>query len=216
MSELILYSYFRSSASFRVRIALNLKSLAYDYHAVHLLKGGGEQFQSDYEKLNPSKQVPTLIHKGTAIGQTMAIIDYLDTVQPSPRLFPTVPLERALVTQACEIVNSSIQPFGNTSTMNYLKDVLKLDEPTRKAWLAHWLSGGSKTLELFLAPHAKQFAMGDHVTAVDCFVLPHLVSSERFGAPYNDCPTLVRLRETYANTDAFRNAMPEQQPDFEK
>jgi maleylacetoacetate isomerase len=186
VSEFTLFSYFRSSASFRARIALNLKGIAYDTHAVHLLKGGGEQFQSSYQKLNPSKQVPTLVHNGKSIGQSMAIIDYLDAVHPKPRLFPSDPLQRAYVTQACEIVNSGIQPFGNTSTMTYLKDVLKIDEETRKKWLTHWLSGGSRTLEAFLAPRAKMFAMGESVTAADCFVLPHLFSSERFGAPYDD------------------------------
>jgi maleylpyruvate isomerase len=216
VNEFALFSYFRSSASFRARIALNLKGITYDYKAVHLLKEGGEQFNPEYAKLNPSRQVPTLIHKGVAIGQTMAIIDYLDSVQPTPRLFPTAPGQRAFVTQACEIVNSGIQPFGNTATMNYLKDVLKLDEDARKKWLSHWLSNGSRTLEAFLAPRAKDFAMGNEVSAADCFVFPHLISSERFGARYEDgCPTLIRLRKTYMQTEPFRMAMPDQQPDFE-
>lgn len=214
MSEFVLYSYFRSSASFRARIALNLKGLKYEYRAIHLLKGG--QFQDEYARLNPSKQVPTLIHNNQAIGQSMAIIDYLDSVQPTPRLFPSDTLKRALVTQACEIVNSGVQPFGNTSTMSYLRDVLKLDEAARTAWLKHWLTNGHRTLEAFLKPHARDFAMGSEVSAADCFVLPHLVSAERFNVPYDDFPTLVRLKQTYLNGDAFKKAMPDQQPDFEK
>jgi maleylacetoacetate isomerase len=215
VSEFVLYSYFRSSASFRVRIALGLKDIKYDYRAVHLLKGGGEQFKDDYAKLNPSRQVPTLVHDGVAIGQSMAIIDYLDAIQPTPHLFPKDPLKRALVTQACEIVNSGAQPFGNTSTMTYLRDVLKLDDGARKAWVAHWLSNGSRTLENLLSKQAGDFAFANEVTAADCFVLPHLFSCERFGAPYDDCPTLLRLKKTYMNGEAFKRAMPDQQPDYE-
>jgi len=214
MSEFVLYSYYRSSASFRARIALNLKGIQFEYRAIHLLKGA--QLQDDYARLNPSKQVPTLIHQGQAIGQSMAIIDYLDSVQPTPRLFPSEPLRRALVTQACEIINSGVQPFGNTATIAYMRDVLKLDDATRAAWVKHWLTNGHQALEKFLAPHARDFAMGTEVTAADCFVLPHLFSAERFGAPYDDFPTLKRLKQTYMNGDAFKKAMPDQQPDFEK
>ncbi len=211
---MVLYSYYRSSASFRARIALNLKGLAYEYRAIHLLKGA--QMTDEYAKLNPAKQVPTLIHEGQAIGQTMAIIDYLDHVQPTPRLFPDEPLKRALITQACEIINSGVQPLANTSTTVYLKDVLKLDEATRANWVRHWLTNGHRMLETFLANHAGDFAFGSTVSAADCFVLPHLVSAERFGAPYDDYPILKRLRATYAAGDAFKRAMPDQQPDFEK
>jgi maleylpyruvate isomerase len=216
VSEFVLYSYFRSSASFRARIALNLKGIEYDYRAVHLLKGGGEQLKDDYARLNPSKQVPTLVHGGRAIGQSMAIIDYLDHVKPMPRLFPEDPLRRALVIQACEIINSGVQPLGNIGTTGYLRDVLKIDEDARKKWVVHFLTNGHRALEAFLAPHAREFAMGSEASAADCFVLPHLFSAERFGAPYDDYPTLVRLKQTYVNVAAFKRAMPDQQPDFEK
>ena len=215
MSEFVLYSYFRSSASFRVRIAMNLKGLKYDYRAVHLIKGGGEQMKDDYARLNPSKQVPVLVHKGVAIGQSMAIIDYLDHIQPTPRLFPDDAMMRALTMQACEIVNSGVQPFVNVSTTNYLRDVLKLDEATRSKWLVDWLTQGSATLETFLNPHAKEFAMGSSVSAADCFLRPHFFAFDRFKVGTENFPTLARLKQTYSNADAFVQAQPDKQPDFE-
>lgn len=214
MSEFVLYSYYRSSASFRARIALNLKGIKYEYRAVHLLKG--EQFTEDYADMNPSKQVPTLVHNGRVFAQTMAILDYLDSVQPSPRLFPEDPNQRALVTQACEIVNSGTQPLVNTATTAYLRDVLKLDEATRSAWLKHWLTSGSRALEGFLSKHSKSYAIGDNVSAADCFVMPHLFACSRFGAPIDEFPTLVALHQTYKSSRDFVEAMPDKQPDFEK
>jgi maleylacetoacetate isomerase len=216
MGGFVLYSYFRSSASFRARIALNLKGIKYDYRAVHLLKGGGEQFNDEYARLNPSKQVPVLIHNGHAIGQSMAIVEYLDHVAPTPRLFPEDPSRRALVTQACEIVNSGAQPFVNLSALNYMRDVLKVDESGRTQWTMHWLDNGLRTLEQFLKPCAAEFAMGSQVTAADCFVRPHFFTCDRFKVSIDDYPTLARLRETYSKADAFLRAEPSQQPDFEK
>lgn len=192
---------------------MNLKGLNYDYRPVHLLKGA--QFADEYAALNPSKQVPTLIHDGRAVAQSVAIIDYLDGINAEPRLFPVDAYARALVMQACEIVNSGVQPFGNTATMRYLKDVLGLDETARNAWLMQWLGNGSRTLEKFLAPHAGTYAFGDSPTAADCFVQPHLFGCSRFNVPFDDCPTLTRLAKTYMANEAIAAAHPSKQPDFE-
>ena len=215
-NEFILYTYFRSSASFRVRIAMKLKKFNYDYRAVHLLKDGGEQFKPEYGSLNPSREVPTLVHNGQAIAQSMAIIDYLDHLQPSPRLFPEDHVKRALVIQACEIVNSGTQPFVNTRITQHLTNVVGLSEESKNTWVKFHLEHGSHTLENFIQPHAGTYAFSETVTAADCFIFPHLISSERFGAAFADCPTLVKLKESYLKNEAFVAAMPDKQPDFQK
>lgn len=215
MNNFILYTYFRSSASFRVRIAMKLKKLTYEYRAVHLLKDGGEQFKPGYAELNPSREVPTLVHNGKNIAQSMAIIDYLDHVEPAPRLFPDDPMKRALVIQACEIVNSGTQPMVNTRVINYLTEKMSVSPEAKATWIKYHLEHGSQTLEAFLKPHAAKFALGNEATAADCFILPHLVSSDRFGASYANCPTLLKLKEAYMQIEAFKASMPDKQPDFQ-
>ena len=216
MSDFILYTYFRSSASFRVRIAMKLKKLKYDYRAVHLLKDGGEQFKPGYADLNPSREVPTLVHNGKNIAQSMAILDYLDHVQPTPKLFPDDANKRALVIQACEIINSGTQPLVNTRITKYLTEKMGATEDLKNTWVKYHLEHGSDTLEVFLKPHAGTFAFGNEVTAADCFVLPHLISSERFGANISASPTLMRLKDHYMKIEAFAESMPDKQLDFQK
>ena len=213
MSDLILYSYFRSSASHRVRIALYLKGLEFEYRAVHLLNNGGEQFSSEYAKLNPSREVPALVHKGRAIAQSMAIIDYLDSVKPEPRLFPKDPFQRALVTQACEIVNSGAQPLFNLRVLNELEKRFGADQEKKNAWAGHWLHYSLKSLEDLLKPHAKGFCFGDEPTAADCFVNAHFASAERFKIDLASYPTLARIKANCAKLEAFRKAAPNAQPD---
>lgn len=143
----------------------------------------------------------------------MAIMDYLDALHPSPRLFPEDPYERALVIQACEIINSGTQPFVNTRIQRYLKDELQISDEMKTKWVKDSLEHGSRTLEDFVKPLSGRYAIGDQITAADCFIFPHLVSSERFGGDFSDCPTLVRLKEIYLKDDAFVQAMPDKQPD---
>ena len=213
-NDFVLYSYFRSSASYRVRIALNLKEISYGYKAVHLLNNGGEQHTDEYRKLNPSREVPTLVHNGRAIGQSMAIIDYIDRVQPQPRLFPEDVYQRALVMQACEIVNSGAQPIHNLRVLDLLQKRFGADQPTRDLWAVHWIEYGLKALEAFLKPHAGQHCFGDSPSAADCFVIPHLVNADRFKVELSPYPTLMKIRETTAKMTAFQQAAPDRQPDF--
>lgn len=141
MKEFALYSYFRSSASYRVRIALGLKGIDYEYRAVHLLNNGGEQLKAEYALINPSHEVPTLIHKKDgqefAVGQSVAIVDYLDRVAPLPPLFPQDPAERAKVLQVCEIVNSGIQPLHNLRVLKLLSTKFGADENQKNDWTRH-------------------------------------------------------------------------------
>jgi maleylacetoacetate isomerase len=209
-----LYSYFRSSASYRVRIALNLKGLPYEILPVHLIEGGGQQHAESYRRLNPSREVPTLVHGDFILGQSMAIIDYLDSVQFSPRLIPVDPQQRAITLQACEIVNSGAQPVHNLRVLQKLEKDFQATQDQRDAWSASWIRYGCETLESFLADKAGRFAMGDHPTAADCFVIPHLANADRFKVSLEAFPTLRRIRVCCLDLPAFQNAAPEKQPDF--
>ncbi len=213
MADLILYSYFRSSASHRVRIALNLKGLPYEYKAVHLLNNGGEQNRDDYTQLNPLRQVPTLIHKGRAIGQSMAILDYLEWLEPAPALFPKEPYARALVLQACEIINSGIQPLGNLSVVNELEKRAGFDQAKKNEWIQHWIHKGLTAFESMIRPHAGRFCFGDGPTAADCFLVPQVFGAIRFGADLGRVPLLAEIHETCMGLKAFANAAPGAQPD---
>ena len=209
-----LYSYFRSSAAFRVRIALNLKALNYEIVPIHLLEGGGQQHGEAYRRLNPSREVPTLVHGDFVLGQSMAIIDYLDSVQFSPRLFSVDPKQRAVTIQACEIVNSGAQPVHNLRVLQKLEKEYQATQEQRDAWAAHWIRYGCETLEGFLANKAGRFALGDHPTAADCFLIPHLANADRFKVSLEGFPTLRRVRACCLDLPAFQNAVPEKQPDF--
>lgn len=212
-TDFILYNYFRSSASYRVRIALNLKQIKYDYRAVHLLNNGGEQHAPDYVALNPSHDVPTLVHNGKPVAQSVAIIEYLDEVEAYCPLFPREAYKRALVRQACEIVNSGVQPLGNLRPLAELTKRFGATDDQKKQWSQHWIEYGLETLERFLKPNAGKFSFGDEVTAADCFVMPQLFSAQRFGVDFSKHPTLSRIYETCSKMDAFIAAHPDNQPD---
>lgn len=195
-----------------------LKGLDYEYKAVHLINNGGEQHRPDYAVLNPSHEVPTLVHHTKSgsthtIAQSVAIVDYLDQVAPNPRLFPSEPHRRALVFQACEIVNSGAQPIGNLRVLKQLEEKFGATEVQKEQWTQHWIRYGLETLETFLKPHAGKYSFGDQITAADCFVIPHLFGADRFKvstAPYS---TLLRIRDNALNLEAFKKASPLQQPD---
>ena len=148
---LTLHSYFRSSASYRVRIALNLKGLGYTTIPVHLLKGGGQQHSSDYQRVNPAKLVPTLVDDGHAIGQSLAIMEYLDETHPEPALLPRDPLGRARVRGLAQSVACEIHPLNNLRVLQYLDNYLKVDEATKATWYRHWITLGFTAIEGMLA-----------------------------------------------------------------
>lgn len=216
MPDFILYNYFRSSASHRVRIALNLKKLKYEYRAVHLLKDGGEQYKPEYKKLNPMSQVPCLIHKNKPISQSMAIIDYLDHVAVEPRLFSSDPYERALTIQICELVNSGIQPLHNNAVTGALEKTYGVSSDNKKKWIQYWIHRGLAGLEETLAKTAGEFCVGDSVSAADCFLIPQLFSAKRFEVELAPFQTIRRIEEHTKTIEAFVLAEPSRQPDYQQ
>lgn len=216
MSDLALYSYFRSSTSYRARIALNLKGLSYDYRAVHLLNNGGEQNGIDYRKLNPIGGVPTLIHKGQIISQSMAIIEYLDEVFPQNPLFPKTPYERARMKQFCENINCDIHPLTNLKVMQYLEHQLNVASEAREKWIHNWISKGLEATEKLLEKTAAKYAFGNQVTAADVFLIPQVFSAHRFKVSLASYPLVQRVDENCAKLEAFTKAHPQNQPDTPK
>ena len=220
MKDFALYSYFRSSASYRVRIALGLKKIDYEYRAVHLLNDGGEQLKSDYAALNPSREVPTLVHRTGGreqmIGESVAIIDYLDQIVPEPALFSDQPIKRAQILQACEIVNSGIQPLHNLRVLKQLNERFSASEEQKNEWTRHWIRYGLDALEKFLRPHAGSFSFGDQPTAADCFLIPNLANADRFLVELSPYPTLSRIRKSCDQLPAFVQASPANVPDSPK
>lgn len=220
MKEFALYSYFRSSASYRVRIALGLKGIDYEYRAVHLLNDGGEQLKTDYATLNPSREVPTLVHRKEGreilVGQSVAIVDYLDRVAPSPPLFPQDPAERAKVLQVCEVINSGIQPLHNLRVLKALTAKFSANDEQKNEWTRHWLTYGFETLEKLVAPTAKDFCFGQAPSAADCFMIPNLANADRFQVDLVPYPTLRRIRENCEKLPAFIQASPTKVPDAPK
>lgn len=215
MAEITLYSYFRSSASYRVRIALEIKGLPYDYKAIHLLQDGGKQYTTEYGKLNPAHEVPTLIHGGNTLGQSMAIIEYLDQVYPTNRLFPADPGLGAKVRQFCETINC-LQPLQNLATVQFLTQELKISDEQKQLWLNKWMHKAFKALEAHLTEYSGTYCFGETLTAADCFLVPQIFSAHRFHVSTESFPKMNKIYSNLEKLDAFARAHPLRQPDTPK
>lgn len=215
MSDLVLYNYFRSSTSYRARIALHHKQLSFDYRSVHLVKNGGEQHSADYRQLNAMGEVPTLVHKGKVIAQSLAIIQYLEDVFPDHPLFPKEPVLKAQILQFCENVNAGMHPLQNFKVMKYLSTHFSATEEQRQAWLNEWMGRGLKSLESLVNNHGGDFCFGNHLTAADCVLVPQLFSARRFKVPIEQYKSLLRIEERCLRLDAFEKAHPANQIDSE-
>lgn len=214
---MILHNYFRSSASYRVRIALNLKGLAYDYRAVHLSRGGGEQFGAAFRALNPLALVPVLEHDGQHLTQSLAILEYLEEVQPKPPLLPGTPAGRARVRALSLAVACEIHPLNNLRVLNYLTRTLGVTTEAKDEWYRHWVELGLAALEQQLAgsAHTGKFCHGDTPTIADCCLIPQLFNARRFACDLSAYPTLLGVEANCVALPAFRDAAPERQPDAE-
>jgi maleylacetoacetate isomerase len=213
--SLELYTYWRSSASYRVRIALNLKSLPYVMHGVNLMREGGEQWSAAYREVNPQSRVPTLVHDGQRFTQSLAIIEYLDETFPDHRLIPRDPVDRARVRMLSQIIACDIQPLQNTSTTLYLKEKLRLDDEWVAIWLREWITRG---LDAYNAHRERdhlsgKFSHGDTPTMADCCLIPQLYAASRFGVEVTRYPRLALIAENCAAMSAFQHAHPSKQPD---
>lgn len=208
-----LYSYYRSSSSYRVRIALNLKNLDYEIIPIHLLKEGGEQFSPDFKKINPAAKIPVINYDGHIIAQSIAIIEYLDETFPSIPLYPENPVQKAKVRQLCEIINSDIQPLQNLAVLKKLVADYGISEEKKEDWIRHWISLGFHSFESLVATTAGQFCIGDKPSAVDCFLIPQVYNAHRFSMDLKPFPTIERIHREAAQLDPFIAAHPDNQPD---
>ncbi|TCG07191.1 maleylacetoacetate isomerase [Paraburkholderia steynii] len=210
-----LYSYFRSSASYRVRIALALKGLPYEYAAVHLLKGGGQQLASVYRELNPDGLVPTLEDGSQILTQSLAIIEYLDEICPDPPLLPSAPADRAYVRSVALQVACEIHPVNNLRVIQYLKKRLNISEEQRSEWYQHWIDVGFSSLESRLSSEHRvgDFVFGSTPTIADLCLVPQVWNARRFEIPLNRYPTISRLAANAMALDGFAQAEPSKQPD---
>ena len=210
-----LYSYFRSSAAYRVRIALELKGLPYSYVPVHLLRDGGQQHSSDYQRVNPASLVPTLVDGDHPLGQSLAIIEYLEETHPEPALLPGDAMGRARVRALALTVACEIHPLNNLRVLQYLERDLKLDEATKADWYRHWIMLGFTSIEAMLAndPNTGKFCHGDAPGLADCCLIPQLANARRFDTRLEAFPSIRRIEEACLTLDAFAKAAPQLQPD---
>lgn len=212
-----LYSYFRSSASFRVRIALALKGIDYDYAGVHLLQGGGQQFAAGFKALNPAALVPVLDDDGTVLTQSLAIIEYLDETRPQPPLLPAGAADRARVRAVALAIACEIHPLNNLRVLGYLDKTLGIAEEQRNAWYRHWVETGLDAVQAMLAgdPRTGTCCHGDTPTLADICLVPQIFNAQRFKARLDHVPTLMRIHEHCLTLPAFAKSAPAVQPDAE-
>jgi len=211
-----LYGFFRSSAAYRVRIALHLKGLSYEQVSVHLAKG--RQFEAEYSARSPQNLVPVLYDdENHRLLQSLAIIQYLDEVHPEPPLLPGNPVERNRVQSLALLVACEIHPLNNLRVLGYLTSVLKVTDEQKNAWYQHWVKTGFDALERRLAdePQTGRFCHGHLVGLADIALVPQVANARRFKVDLSPYPTILRINEACHQLDAFRRAMPENQPDAE-
>jgi maleylacetoacetate isomerase len=208
-----LYTFFRSSASFRVRIALNYKGLKYEPAIVSLPKA--EHLEARFHSVNPQGLVPALEDAGRILTQSLAIIEYLDEVHPGPKLLPSDALDRAYVRAFSQIVACEIHPLNNLRTLKYVRKAYGLDDEGVNVWYRHWIADGFQMMESFLAANARhgRYCFRDQVTMADCCLVPQVFNAQRYHCDLKPYPVAMRIHETCMKLDAFLEAQPSRQPD---
>ncbi|MCS6117686.1 maleylacetoacetate isomerase [Shewanella baltica] len=212
-----LYGYWRSSAAYRVRIALNLKGISAEQLSVHLVRDGGEQHKAAYSALNPLELVPTLTLDdeldADALSQSLAIIEYLDEIHPQSSLLPASALERAHVRAMALTVACEIHPLNNLRVLQYLTQTLGVDEAAKNTWYHHWVASGFAALETLLKRHSGRYCFGDTVTLADLCLVPQVYNAMRFNVDLTPYPNIMRVWTECNQLEAFADAAPERQAD---
>jgi maleylacetoacetate isomerase len=209
-----LYSYFRSSAAYRVRIALNLKGLAYQTAPVHLVKDGGHNRRPEFRAVNPQMRLPTLVApSGDVLIQSLAIIEYLDETHPDPPFLPKAPIARAQARALAQIVACDIHPLNNTGPLRYLKHQMHQEQSAIDAWYHHWVIAGFEAYEALARPGP--FSCGSEVTIADICLVPQVFNARRLKVPLDKFPKIVAIDAACLELAAFDRARPENQPDAE-
>lgn len=207
-----LYSYFRSSASYRLRISLNYKNIAHEKITINLSQN--EQNNEHYLKLNPQGLVPTLItNENVALQQSLAILEYLEDIVPSPSLLPSNPLQRARVRMLAQMIACEIQPLNNLKVLNYLQSECKLDENEKLKWYQHWIYQGFNAIESHLQNESGQFCHGDTPTLADVCLMPQVYNARRFHCDLENYPKILEIEHACNQIEAFVVAHPSKQPD---
>ena len=211
-----LYTYFRSSAAYRVRIALNLKGLTPELIPVHLVKNGGEHLTAPYKDLNPNAVVPTLVDHGAALTQSVAIIEYLDEAYPAISLLPKDPIARAQIRAIALTIACDIHPLQNLRVLKYLGRTLSLSEEQTNDWYRHWVSNGLSAVESMVSKlGTTPFCYGDTPTLADICLIPQLFNARRVNTDLATMPNLLRIEANCERLPAFQLAAPANQADFE-
>lgn len=213
MSDRILYGYWRSSAAYRVRIALNLKGLSYEQRSVHLVKNGGEQHSADFQRLNPNQLVPVLVDGQMTLNQSLAIVDYLDETYPEVLLTPSDKETRYLVKAMAQDIAVDIHPLNNLRVLQYLTNTLDVNDDQKSRWYANWIIKGFDALEQRLQQTRGKYSVGDQVTLVDVCLVPQVYNAKRFNVDLTAYPNICEVTASLNQLPAFADAIPEAQPD---
>ena len=212
-----LYTFFRSSASYRVRIALNLKGIRYEQAPIHLRRAGGEQLQPAYKALNPQALVPALEDNGRILTQSLAIIEYLDEKFPNPPLLPKDPADKALVRSMALVIACEVHPIQNLRVLNYVKSAYNQTDEQVNRWSQHWMNLGFTALEQLIVaqPNRGRFCVGDMPTLADICLVPQLGNARRYGCDLSQYRAIQGIEKNCMALAAFSDAAPEKQPDAE-
>lgn len=213
MSDRILYGYWRSSAAYRVRIALNLKGLSYEQRSVHLVKNGGEQHSADFQRLNPNQLVPVLVDGQMTLNQSLAIVDYLDETYPEVPLTPSDKQQRYLVKAMAQDIAVDMHPLNNLRVLQYLTNTLDVNDDQKSRWYANWIIKGFDALEQRLQQNRGKYSVGDQVTLVDVCLVPQVYNAKRFNVDLTAYPNILEVTASLNQLPAFADAIPEAQPD---